>query len=134
PAVPEMDTGRARRHLRAVRHAQGRARGRQPGGGAGCASGRCRAARDRGLVPHMIAGVLSGRVALVTGASSGIGEATALVLARHGAKVAVAARRRDRLEQLVLRIAALGGESVLLEADLSEAAQAQRVVIATEEA
>ena len=81
----------------------------------------------------MIAGVLSGRVALVTGASSGIGEATALTLARNGAKVAVAARRRERLEQLVLRIAALGGESVLLEADLSEAAQAQRVVIATEE-
>ena len=81
----------------------------------------------------MITGSLSGRVALVTGASSGIGEATALVLAQHGAKVAVAARRRERLEQLVLRIAALGGESLLLEADLADASQAQRVVVATEE-
>ena len=81
----------------------------------------------------MIAGVLTGRVALVTGASSGIGEATAVALAQHGAMVAVAARRRERLEQLVLRLAALGAESLLLEADLSEAAQAQRVVVAAEE-
>ena len=60
---------------------------------------------------------LKDRVALVTGASSGIGEATALMLANAGARVAVAARRRDRLEDVAKRIRAAGSEALVVEAD-----------------
>lgn len=72
---------------------------------------------------------LAGRVALVTGASSGIGEATAVALAQAGAIVAISARRRDRLEALAERI---GGETLVLEADLTREAEAQRIVRETE--
>lgn len=75
---------------------------------------------------------LVGKVALVTGASSGIGEATAIALAEEGARVAVTARRRDRLEKLAVRLAGLGAEPLVLEADLLDETQAQRVVRETE--
>jgi NADP-dependent 3-hydroxy acid dehydrogenase YdfG len=71
---------------------------------------------------------LSGTVALVTGASSGIGEAAAVTLAQHGAAVAIAARRKDRLDQLAGRIEASGGRALVLEADITDAAQAQEAV------
>src|SRR5690242_15208146 len=71
---------------------------------------------------------LTGTVALVTGASSGIGEATALELARHGAVVAVAARRADRLQQLASRIGESGGRALPIEADVTDRAQAEDAV------
>lgn len=61
---------------------------------------------------------LSGRVALVTGASSGIGRQLALDLAAAGARVAVAARRGDRLAALVDEITATGGQAVSLDMDV----------------
>ena len=75
---------------------------------------------------------LDGRVALVTGASSGIGEATAVALAEAGAKVAIAARRRDRLQALADRLAPLGAEPLVLEADLLDEHIAQQIVADTE--
>ena len=71
---------------------------------------------------------LEGTVALVTGASSGIGEATALALAAQGAAVAVAARRRDRLETLAGKIRADGGTVLVLEADITQHDEAVGVV------
>jgi NADP-dependent 3-hydroxy acid dehydrogenase YdfG len=64
---------------------------------------------------------LAGRVAVVTGASSGIGEATAKRLAASGAKVAVLARRADRLEKLVDDIAAAGGTALAIVIDVTDA-------------
>ncbi len=69
-------------------------------------------------------GRLAGTVALVTGASSGIGEATAVALAAEGAAVAIAARRKDRLDALAARIDAAGGRALVLEADVTVAEQA----------
>jgi NADP-dependent 3-hydroxy acid dehydrogenase YdfG len=77
---------------------------------------------------------LKDRVALVTGASSGIGEATALMLAKAGAHVAVAARRRERLEEVAGRIRAMGSEALVVEADFGVEAEAQRAVQETENA
>ncbi|MEA2684003.1 MAG: hypothetical protein QOK05_2331 [Chloroflexota bacterium] len=74
-------------------------------------------------------GRLAGTVALVTGASSGIGEATAFALAAEGAQVAIAARRKDRLETLGKRIAEAGhGKALVIEADVTDKAQAQAAV------
>lgn len=65
---------------------------------------------------------LAGRVALVTGASSGLGRHFATVLAGAGAKVVVAARREDRLAQLVDEIAAHGGQALAVPMDVTQEA------------
>lgn len=75
-----------------------------------------------------MAGPLSGRVALVTGASSGIGEAAALALAAAGATVAVSARRADRLEALVEKIGAAGGKALAIPGDVAKEDDAARAV------
>jgi NADP-dependent 3-hydroxy acid dehydrogenase YdfG len=71
---------------------------------------------------------LTGKVAIITGASSGIGEATALEMARRGMKTAIAARRVDRLEALSTQIQALGGETLTLKIDVSQEDQAKAMV------
>jgi len=71
---------------------------------------------------------LKGKVALITGASSGIGEATALALAAEGATVAVAARRADRLASLVQRIQASGVKALALPCDMTVKAEAIKAI------
>jgi len=71
---------------------------------------------------------LSGTVVAITGASSGIGEATALAAARAGAAVALAARRADRIEALAQRIADAGGRALAIPADVGDEAQARAFV------
>jgi NADP-dependent 3-hydroxy acid dehydrogenase YdfG len=71
---------------------------------------------------------LEGTVALVTGASSGIGEATAVTLAGQGAAVALAARRKDRLEELAAGIRKEGGCALVLQSDVTDEQQATDAV------
>ncbi|HEV2923999.1 MAG TPA: SDR family NAD(P)-dependent oxidoreductase [Solirubrobacteraceae bacterium] len=71
---------------------------------------------------------LSGQVVAVTGASSGIGEATALACARAGAAVALAARRADRIQALAERIAGEGGRAIAVPADVGDEGQARAFV------
>jgi clavulanate-9-aldehyde reducatase len=75
-----------------------------------------------------MAGALEGKVAAVTGASSGIGEATAIALAAEGCAVALGARREDRLQELAKRIESDGGRAVALPADVADEASARAFV------
>ena len=71
---------------------------------------------------------LSRQVVAVTGASSGIGEATAVACARAGASVSLAARRADRIEALAQRIGEEGGRAVAVETDVGEESQARAFI------
>ncbi|MFJ1992180.1 SDR family oxidoreductase [Streptomyces asiaticus] len=76
---------------------------------------------------------IEGKVVAITGASSGIGEATALLLAERGAKVVLAARRSDRIEALAARIAGAGGEAVAVVTDVKRRADLSRLVATARE-
>jgi NADP-dependent 3-hydroxy acid dehydrogenase YdfG len=76
----------------------------------------------------MTEGDLSGKVAAITGATSGIGEATAVALAGAGAAVALAGRREDRLSELAKRIAADGGRAEAIPTDVADEDQARAFV------
>lgn len=78
-------------------------------------------------------GVWQGKTALVTGASSGIGRALAVELARHGARVALAARRLELLQATERSISRLGGEAAVFAVDVSDPLAVQRVVQAVAE-
>jgi NADP-dependent 3-hydroxy acid dehydrogenase YdfG len=78
--------------------------------------------------------MLAGTVALVTGASSGIGAATVRALAAHGAAVALVARREDRLRELAAEIESAGGAAIPVAADVADAGQAVDAVAAAVDA
>ena len=71
---------------------------------------------------------LEGKVAIITGASSGIGEATAIALAAEGAKVVIAARRVERLEAVAKQIIDHGGQALSIVSDITDEAQAKNVI------
>ena len=77
---------------------------------------------------------LKDKVALITGGTSGIGEATALLFPREGARVAITGRNPERGAQVVRRIEASGGKAISIRADVSSASDCQRVVNETVQA
>jgi NADP-dependent 3-hydroxy acid dehydrogenase YdfG len=75
-----------------------------------------------------MAGKLAGKVAIITGASAGIGHAAALALAAEGAKLVLTARRQERLDALTVQVRKLGGDAVSVVGDAREESVAQQAV------
>ncbi|MGI0082638.1 MAG: SDR family oxidoreductase [Nitrosopumilaceae archaeon] len=75
--------------------------------------------------------MIKDKVAIVTGASSGIGYATALALAKGGAKVAIAARRTQKLEQLQNEITKIGGQCLIVSCDVTKRKDCESLIDAT---
>ncbi len=71
---------------------------------------------------------LAGKIAIVTGSSSGIGKAIALAFAREGARVVIAARRHKLCEQVVAQIRQRGGDAVAMPTDVTDEAQVERLI------
>ena len=76
----------------------------------------------------MISSMIKGQVAIVTGASSGIGYATALAIAKAGAKVVAGARRKERLEQLQKEIEKAGGECIAVACDVTKRSDCENLI------
>jgi NAD(P)-dependent dehydrogenase (short-subunit alcohol dehydrogenase family) len=77
---------------------------------------------------------IQGKVIVITGASSGLGEAAARLLAAQGARVALGARRQDRIQALARELTAAGGQAIAVTTDVTDRAQVQRLVDAAVEA
>ena len=71
---------------------------------------------------------IADKVVVITGASSGIGESTAKLLARHGAKVVLGARRKDRLDAAVREISAAGGNAISVAVDVTKRAEVEALI------
>src|SRR5947209_18834581 len=76
-------------------------------------------------------GKLNGQVVIITGASAGIGEATAKMLAQQGASVVLVARRKERLDALKEEIERAGGRALAIAADVTAATDRERLVSKT---
>ena len=71
---------------------------------------------------------IADKVVVITGASSGLGESTAKLLARHGAKVVLGARRKDRIDAVVKEISAAGGKAVGFATDVTKRAEVEALI------
>jgi NADP-dependent 3-hydroxy acid dehydrogenase YdfG len=74
---------------------------------------------------------IADKIVVITGASSGIGESTAKLLARHGAKVLLGARRKNRIDAVVKEISAAGGEAIGFAVDVTKRAEVEALIQAT---